>query len=103
MPPPPAPTTLIASTQGGWWPNGTRLTRRDPHTGILLASLLTCLLVLGLLSLILAQVLLDYDSIEDAFEWVMALLIHLYFITLSFAWRDTSFGASFAGRQKKGT
>lgn len=37
-------------------------------------------LAIGLLSLFLNMFYVDYDQMDDAFEWVLALLIHLHFL-----------------------
>lgn len=50
----------------------------------LLLTICVLLLGIGLLTVILDLVLDDYDAMEDAFEWVMALTMHCYFLAL---WR----------------
>ena len=51
-----------------------------------LRLLLTVLLV-GLLTLILDVGMDNYDSIEDAFEWLIALLLHINFLLAALTWR----------------
>ncbi len=43
---------------------------------------------IGVFTLILDAVIPNYDDYEDAFEWVLALLIHLYFLVTWLCWRD---------------
>jgi hypothetical protein len=53
-----------------------------------LLALLLLLLTVGIVSVILDGMLgADYDRIEDAFEWVMALMLNLYFVMLAQVWR----------------
>jgi len=49
-----------------------------------LLALLVLLLTVGILSIVL-DVLpgIDYDAVEDAFEWIMALMLNLYFAGLA--------------------
>jgi hypothetical protein len=63
-----------------------------------LVGLNTSVLGIGLLSLILGITMADYDSIEDAIEWNLALLIHIYFLGIYVAWRKTEFSGSFKVR-----
>lgn len=49
--------------------------------------LLVLILLVGLLSVVLDTVLADYDRIEDAFEWNLALLLHLNFALAAAGWR----------------
>lgn len=61
----------------------------DPTKSIQLAvSLIT--LSIGILTLVLDVVLSNYDDYEDAFEWVIALLLHINFIIAYFGWRITT-------------
>lgn len=62
---------------------------------LFLFGLNTTVLSIGLLSLILDLTMADYDSIEAAFEWTLALLIHIYFFGIYAAWRQTEFTISF--------
>jgi hypothetical protein len=58
------------------------------HSYRWLMMLLLLLLAIGVVSLILDGTLgADYDRFEDAFEWVMALLLNLYFVMLARIWR----------------
>ena len=54
------------------------------------AQLSLCALILGtgLLTLLLDVSLDNYDDYEDAFEWVLALLIHINFVIAGFGWRS---------------
>jgi hypothetical protein len=65
-----------------------------------LVGLNTTVLSIGLLSLILDITMADYDSIEDAIEWILALLMHIYFFGVYTAWRRTEFAISFKVRGK---
>ena len=56
--------TEVASSRWRWLP----------------VSLLILVLLIGLLTVLLDIHYVQYDTIEDAFEWVVALLIHLTFI-----------------------
>lgn len=53
-------------------------------------------LVIGLSTLILAAVKDNYEDYEDAFEWVIALLIHLYFIVTWRSWTNTGLDLRFS-------
>lgn len=64
-----------------------------------LIGLNTTVLSIGLLSLMLELSMADYDSIEDAFEWILALLIHIYFLGIYAVWRNTEFTVSFRVRK----
>lgn len=46
---------------------------------------------LGVLNLILKSVLDEADSAENRIEWISALLMQAYFVTLYLAWRHTHF------------
>lgn len=52
--------------------------------------LLALILLVGLLSLVLDVLMSDYDLIEDAFEWNLALLLHINFLLASIGWRQLS-------------
>ncbi len=56
----------------------------------------------GLGTVVLDLSIDDYDAMEDAFEWVLALLMHLAILTSVTAWRQTGFSASFHTRKKEG-
>jgi|TARA_Y100000310_G_scaffold345264_1_gene463210 hypothetical protein len=52
-------------------------------------------------SIAIISLLLDifyslYDDLEDAFEWVLALLIHCYFIVIYVAFKRTGFSISYS-------
>ncbi|NKB32232.1 MAG: hypothetical protein GKR91_03965 [Pseudomonadales bacterium] len=55
-------------------------------------SLIT--LGIGILTLILDAVLFNYDDYEDAFEWILALLLHINFVIAYFGWKSTTQVAS---------
>jgi hypothetical protein len=52
------------------------------------ATLLFLILCLGLLTLLLDGLMQDYDSVEDAFEWNIALLLHANFLLAAIYWRQ---------------
>jgi hypothetical protein len=60
-----------------------------------LLSLNILVLLIGILSLILQLLITNYDLIEDAFEWVLALLIHVYFLVVFRLWQKTDFRVFF--------
>ena len=51
--------------------------------------------LLGLVSLFLWAFYDGHDRVDDAFEWVLTLLIQLHIFITYFAWRDSGFSASF--------
>ncbi len=53
-------------------------------------------LAIGLSTLVLDAVIDNYEDYEDAFEWVLALLIHIYFLVMWQTWRNTRFGVNYA-------
>ncbi|XOV88495.1 MAG: hypothetical protein ACFHX7_01115 [Pseudomonadota bacterium] len=57
------------------------------HTGICFAFL-----AIGLVSLLLDSLLDNYDDMEDAFEWTLALLMQCYFITMYWTLRQPGLG-----------
>ena len=52
------------------------------------AALLLLILCIGLLTLLLDGLMQDYDSVEDAFEWNIALLLHGNFLLAAIYWRQ---------------
>jgi len=66
-----------------------RLLVLGQHSRSLLFQQLMCLLILciGVLTLFLDALLPNYDDYEDAFEWNIALLMHLNFLFAAFTWR----------------
>ena len=58
-----------------------------------LLALCYFLLGTGLFTLILNTTTDNYSDYEDAFEWVLALGIHLYFLATWKSWRDTGYPA----------
>jgi hypothetical protein len=65
-----------------------------------LYTLNAAVLIIGVISLFLGVFYDDYDDIEDAFEWVIALLVQCYFLVLYIAWSDTQFTVSFHVQDK---
>lgn len=63
----------------------------DPTWPIQLAICST-VLVIGLLTLILDITLENYDDYEDAFEWIIALLLQCYFIVSHWSWKNLQVG-----------
>lgn len=66
-----------------------RLAIADPGRNLQL-GLLLLILAIGLITVILDMVMADYGAIEDAFEWVIALLLHGNFLLAAWGWRATS-------------
>ncbi len=64
-------------------------TRVSQQSGYISAQqyLLGSILLIGLLSLVLDGLMTNYDAIEDAFEWNIALLLHGNFLLASMHWR----------------
>jgi hypothetical protein len=52
------------------------------------AALLLLILCIGVLTLILDSLMQDYDRVEDAFEWNIALLLHGNFLLAAIYWRQ---------------
>lgn len=64
------------------------------ETGKYLLWLCEVTLAVGILSVILTAVVPDlYSQVDDAFEWVMALLINLHALWVALLWRQSSFQA----------
>lgn len=61
-------------------------------------QLLLCysLLAIGLTTIALDLTLDNYEDYEDAFEWVAALLIHVYFLVIWRTWKNTDFKLTFS-------
>lgn len=74
-----------------------RLSIADPSRNMQLVLLLLILLI-GLLTVVLDLVMSDYGAIEDAFEWVIALLLHSNFLLAAWGWRATTSNRLDAGR-----
>ena len=53
-----------------------------------LLGLCVTALTIGIAALILDASMENY---EDAFEWILALLVHLYFLVMARAWKRTRF------------
>ncbi|MBV2128730.1 hypothetical protein [Arsukibacterium indicum] len=64
-------------------------------TGNYLMWLCKVTLMVGIISVILTAVVPDlYSQLDDAFEWVLALLINLHALWLAVLWRQSAFQAS---------
>jgi len=59
-------------------------------------NLVISVLTIGIVSLLLNIFYSSYNEIEDAFEWILALLIHGYFLVMYFAFRKTSFRITYS-------
>lgn len=64
-----------------------KLALSDPTRPIQL-TLCSTVLAIGLLTLILDFTLENYDDYEDAFEWIIALLLQCYFIVSHWTWKN---------------
>lgn len=53
-------------------------------------------LVIGVTTIVLDVTISNYDDYEDAFEWILALLIHLYFLVTVITWKNTGFRVRYA-------
>ena len=71
-----------------------RLGMSDRVTQGLLGLAVTSLSI-GIATLILDVSIDNYDNYEDAFEWILALLIHLHFLLGWWLWRKTGFSIRF--------
>lgn len=58
-------------------------------------SLAVTSLAIGIATLVIDVSIDNYDSYEDAFEWILALLIHMHFILAWALWKATGFRLSF--------
>lgn len=70
-----------------------RISRRlpsDPGRPWLL-GLSTTALAVGVATIGLDLSIDNYDNYEDAFEWILALLIHLWFLVIAVTWHRTGF------------
>jgi hypothetical protein len=56
-----------------------------------LLGLCVATLSIGLATLVMDMQMEDYDNYEDAFEWILALMVHLYFLVIYRAWGQTGF------------
>ena len=46
------------------------------------------IITIGFLTLFLDMSIANYDDYEDAFEWIIALLLHVNFLIAGFGWRS---------------
>lgn len=69
----------------------------------LLAWICVAVALLGLTSLSLWAFYDGHNRVDDAFEWVLTLLLQLHIFVTYFAWRDSGFRASFSvsGRHER--
>jgi hypothetical protein len=67
----------------------------EPSRTWLLALCVTTLSI-GITTVFLSVFMENYQEYEDAFEWILALLVHLYFLVLAGAWKRTGFKVSYA-------
>ena len=56
-----------------------------------LLGLCVTALTIGIATLILDASMENYENYEDAFEWILALLVHIYFLVMARAWKRTRF------------
>lgn len=71
------------------WRTG-RLLSEEP-TRMLLVVICFFLLATGLFTLLLDATIDNYADYDDAFEWVLALVIHLFFLVTWKSWVNTGF------------
>lgn len=74
-----------------------RLRVEGPSRNWLLGLCITTLTI-GVATIVFDLVSDNYDDYEDAFEWTLALLIHLYFLVTVVTWRRTGFEVNYAIR-----
>lgn len=53
------------------------------------------ILATGLLTVVLDAMPVDYDAMEDAFEWVLTLMLQANFLLIYFAWKEQGYMAEF--------
>lgn len=75
-----------------------RLNLPDPSRNLQL-GLLLLILGIGLTTVVLDMVMANYDALEDAFEWIIALLLHANFLLAAWGWRAS---AHFSPRRQPG-
>ena len=63
--------------------------------------LCTLALAIGIVTLVLDAVLDNYEDYENAFEWVLALLIHVYFLVTWRTWTNTGLHLQFSLKGQK--
>ena len=61
-----------------------------------LVGLCTTALSVGIVTIFLGILMENYEDYEDAFEWILALLVHLFFLVLAGAWKRTGFRVRYA-------
>ena len=64
----------------------------------LLLGLSTTALAVGITTVALDILIADYDEYEDAFEWILALLVHLWFLVIAVTWQRTGFKVKYVLR-----
>jgi len=55
----------------------------------------SAILATGLLTVVLDASPVDYDAMEDAFEWVLTLMLQANFLLVYFAWKEQGYTAEF--------
>ena len=60
------------------------------------------ILITGLLTVALDASPIDYDQMEDAFEWVLTLMLQCNFLLSYFAWRSQALSAEFLVTMSQG-
>jgi hypothetical protein len=73
-----------------------RKTHREKLQQIATVLLMLCAVpfALGILNMILNAVLEDSNATENRIEWIVSLIMQLYFFGLYLAWRSTRFEAA---------
>lgn len=69
-----------------------------PHepTRAILYALCATALIIGLTTIGLDLSISNYDDYEDAFEWILALLVHIYFLVSVYTWKNSGFRVRYA-------
>ena len=75
-----------------------KLQRQEPSLPLLVA-ICYFLLGTGLLTLVLDITLENYAEYEDAFEWVFALVFHVFFLVTWKTWQNTGFSVILKARR----
>lgn len=66
-----------------------------------LLGLCVAALFIGLSTLVLDAAIDNYEDYEDAFEWVLALLIHLYFLVTWRSWSHAGLALRFSSESRR--
>ncbi len=70
--------------------------RLRENTRNILYALCATALAIGLTTIGLDLAISNYDDYEDAFEWILALLVHLFFLVTVVTWKQTGFKVRYA-------